>query len=114
MAKLIPAIKRITYDCPRRYRAYDDHEDLGLYFKQLSRKLIYRDKYDEAGTVLIRVAAPRGLSRSDIDNCLNTAYTFDNCTHDFDCCGCWFGWVGSVKKVKPREYLVRQYINRNC
>ena len=114
MAKLIPAIKRLTYDCPRRYRAYDDHENLGLYFKQLSRKEIYRSQYNENITVLIRVAAPRGLSRKDVENCLSTAYTFDNCNHDFDCCGCWFGWVGSVKRVKSREWLVHQHIGRNC
>ena len=110
----IPAIKRHTFDCPRRYRAYDDHEPLGVYFKQLNRKIIDRDQYDENITVLLRVHSPRGMSCKDIDNCLDVAYTFDNCTHDFDCCGCWFGWVYRIKKVKPREYLVWQRIGRNC
>lgn len=55
--------------------------------------------------------ALKGLGKGALWNSLDDVFS-QRCYHEFDCCGCYFGGVNTVK-VKGRKVMFRTSYSRN-
>lgn len=109
MPKVFTAYKRLT----NRY--INRHSDLDAwdYGKSVTVKLLapktieHANGFDDGGKTRHRaiVKAVEGMDPDDIKQAIRNELKIDGCTHDYDCCGCYFNYV-SVDKIGRKAYRV--------
>ena len=112
MASTLNLFTRLTHQYQGGWSHLDDSELVGT-VKQLavSHKRI-PDDYDDGGSVKFRIVAPSKLKGVNLSRAIADTHTYNNCRHDYDCCGCQFSRA-EVLRISPREYAVHVTFSYN-
>lgn len=108
----IPVYERVT----RNYRdgwKYLDHEEFVGNVRVTPPRLVREpdaEDFGDEGTYIMHARTAPGSP--NIREALHDTFSGTNCRHEYDCCGCIFRHA-RVRKVGPRDYVIRQTVSRN-
>lgn len=84
--------------------------------KVVKGKTVQRDEDCDARVVTLHFirmpVALRKMGPTQLWNALGDHYN-QRCSHEFDCCGCYFGGVSDVKWIDSRNVVFKTSYSRN-
>lgn len=104
--KTFDGYKRTTFSFNKGWKDDDVHEYVGKFRILKIRRIAEIDTANgEAEGRIYTVAAPKDVSKADVINVLQGAFT-RHCRCEHDCCGHLLTGVRSIRRTKRREWLV--------
>jgi hypothetical protein len=94
------------------FNEHGEGEPIKVKVLAVSPKSYYPDDADGGYVRKTRVIVPRGLADAVVDRAIVDYFSYSNCTHQHDCCGCSHTRAIATK-IKNRTWLMTLHTGFN-
>lgn len=113
----IDLFKRLTFKYRDGWADEDLWDFMGVARATPPRVVREPEGFDDGGDfvhhVTVDKAIERAYTRREVANALGTYFSWSECRHEYDCCGCSFGYALVTPSKRRGRYIVRVRMGYN-